>query len=90
MEEPSRVIFTLPYEDGWTVMVNGEEREGALFGGCLMAFDLEPGEYHFEMKYVPEGSAAGWIVSLVSILIFAGICLPQCMKKYLKKNVITV
>ncbi len=39
MEEPGRVIFTLPYEDGWTVMVNGEEREGVLFGGCLMAFD---------------------------------------------------
>jgi len=70
MEEPGRVIFTLPYEDGWTVLVNGEEREGALFGGCLMAFDLEPGIYHFEMRYVPEGVYAGIGVSVVSVLLF--------------------
>ena len=89
MEEPGRIIFTLPYEDGWTVLMNGEEREGVLFGGCLMAFDLEPGEYHFEMKYVPEGYAAGWIVSVVSIMIFAGICVLMYMKN-LKKNDSTV
>ena len=36
-----------------------------------MAFDLEPGEYVLEMKYVPEGARAGMIVSAVSILVFA-------------------
>lgn len=35
-----------------------------------MAFDLEPGEYAFEMKYVPKGSGAGLAVSAVSILLF--------------------
>ena len=37
-----RLILTVPYEDGWTVLVNGQEMEGTLFGGALMAFDLEP------------------------------------------------
>ncbi len=79
MEAPGRLILTLPYEDGWTVYVNGEETEGVLFGGCLMAFDLEPGEYHFEMKYVPEGLYAGIAVSAVSIMIFV---LIQVMRKW--------
>jgi len=73
LAEPGRVIFSVPYEDGWTVLVNGEEREGVLFGGCLMAYDLEEGTYHFEMKYVPEGAYAGIIVSVCSILLFIGI-----------------
>ena len=34
---------------------------------------LEPGEYRFEMKYVPEGSGAGIMVSIMSIAAFCGI-----------------
>ncbi len=71
LEEAGRLILSVPYEDGWTVYVNGEETEGTLFGGCLMAFDLEPGEYAFEMKYVPKGSGAGMAVSGISIALFA-------------------
>ena len=72
MAQAGRLILSVPYEAGWKgQLVNGEEVEGALFGGCLMAFDLEPGEYRFEMKYVPEGSYAGAAVSAVSIVAFA-------------------
>lgn len=49
--------------------MNGEEMEGTLFGGCLMAFDLEPGQYSFEMKYVPKGFGAGAAVSGVSAAV---------------------
>ncbi len=73
LEQPGRVICSIPYEDGWTVRINGEKAEGVLFGGCLMAFDLEPGEYTFEMKYVPAGARAGLAVSAVSILLFAAV-----------------
>ena len=73
MEEPGRLILSVPYEDGWTVLMNGEEVEGELFGGCLMAFDLEPGTYEIEMKYRPAGAAAGIIVTVVSIAVFAGV-----------------
>ncbi len=69
LEEAGRLILSVPYEDGWTVCVNGEEMEGTLFGGCLMAFDLEPGQYSFEMKYVPKGFGAGAAVSGVSAAV---------------------
>lgn len=73
LREAGRMILSLPYEEGWTIWINGEEEEGVLFGGCLMAFDLEPGEYAFEMKYVPKGSGAGLAVSAVSILLFTAL-----------------
>lgn len=75
MENAGRLILSVPYEDGWHVKINGVETEGQLFGGCLAAFDLEPGEYTIEMKYRPVGAVAGMIVSAVSIAMFAGIML---------------
>ncbi len=74
LEKPGRLILSVPYEEGWTVLVNGEEKEGSLFGGCLMAFDLEPGDYTFEMTYVPKGRNAGLVISAGGILLFAVCC----------------
>ncbi len=73
LTEAGRLILSIPYENGWTVLLNGEEVEPALFGGTLMAFDLEPGEYKLNMSYVPEGKYAGVAVSVISVVIFAGL-----------------
>lgn len=69
--EQGRLILSVPYEKGWRVLLNGERVEPALFGGTLMAFDLEPGEYTLDMHYTPYGQTAGIVVSLVSIGSFA-------------------
>ena len=71
MEEAGRLILSVPLEAGWRIRVNGEEAEAVPFGGCLVAFDLEPGEYTIDMHYVPQGRGAGIAVSAVSILLFA-------------------
>lgn len=81
LHEAGRLILSLPYEDGWTIWINGEEQEGVLFGGCLMAFDLEPGEYGFEMKYVPAGAGAGLAVSAVSIFLYTAWVLAEERKR---------
>ena len=70
LDKPGRLILSVPYEKGWTVLVNGEKTVPALFGGTFMAFDLQPGEYELSMHYVPYGKNAGILVSIVSILIF--------------------
>lgn len=77
LTEPGRLILSVPYEAGWTVLINGSEAEGTLFGGCLMAFDLEPGEYRFDMAYVPAGAGAGLAASVAGIAVFAVLMLIQ-------------
>ncbi len=85
LKEEGRLILSVPYEKGWTVTLNGEEVEPALFGGSLMAFDLEAGEYELKMHYVPYGSRAGIIVSVVSVLCFVGI---MVIRKRRAKNTV--
>lgn len=82
-----RLILSIPYEKGWTVLVNGEKTEPALVGECLMALDLEPGSYRIELEYVPYGLKQGILLSAVSILVFAGIMLLRRRKRY-AKNVV--
>ncbi len=77
LKEPGRLILSVPHEAGWTVLINGRKAEGELFGGCLMAFDLEPGEYGFELNYVPAGAGTGLAVSIGSIAFFAVFMLIQ-------------
>lgn len=72
LQESGRLILSVPYEKGWKVFLNGEETKAELFGGTLMAFDLEAGEYELTMHYTPAGRNAGIAVSIVSILLFAG------------------
>lgn len=71
MEEAGRLILSVPCEDGWHITINGEEAESQSFGGALIAFDLEPGEYTISMEYTPEGKYAGIAVSVVSVGSFA-------------------
>ena len=80
LEQEGRMILSVPYEDGWTVLINGQEAEHTTFGGCLMAFDLEPGQYTVEMYYVPVGRGAGLAVSGVSLVLFIAVII------YRKRN----
>lgn len=73
LDKAGRLILSVPYEKGWTVTLNGEEVEPVRFGGSLMAFDLEAGEYELQMQYVPYGSGVGIAVSVVSVICFAGL-----------------
>lgn len=77
LQKGGRLILSVPCEDGWTVWINGQKAEKTAFGGCLMAFDLEPGEYSIEMHYVPEGVGAGIAVSLASIALFAALAVHK-------------
>lgn len=81
LTEAGRLILSIPYEKGWSVRVNGEEQEPDLVGGCLMALDLEPGSYQIELEYRPYGLSQGILLSVVSILTFAGIMLLRHRKK---------
>ena len=82
LEEAGRLILSVPYEEGWTVQIDGENAEPEQFGDALMAFDLEAGEHTIQMHYVPEGRNIGILVSAGSVLILLGYVLYQrCDRK---------
>lgn len=81
LEEAKRLVLSVPLEAGWRIRINGEDSEAVTFGGCLTAFDLEPGEYTIEMYYVPQGRGVGIAVTVASVLLFALIMVWQHRKR---------
>ena len=84
MEEAGRLILSVPYEKGWSVTLNGEKVDPERFGGALMAFDLQQGEYVLEMKYVPYGKWVGFWISIFSVAV---LCLIRLFHKTKKANI---
>lgn len=86
LAEAGRLILSVPYEKGWTVLLDGEEVEPKLFGGTLMALDLEAGHHTVELNYRPYGSILGIAVSIISIGIFVTVIVLEKRSKQGKKD----
>jgi len=80
MKNAGKMILSVPYEHGWTVMVDGTEVEPGLFGECFMTISLEEGLHEISLEYEPYGSKAGIAISVVSLICFISCFI--CRKKW--------
>lgn len=70
-DSSGRYMFSIPYEKGWTVFVDGKKQETIPAMGAFLSFNTEAGEHEVVLKYTPYGLAPGVIISLVSVGIVA-------------------
>lgn len=71
------LLYTIPYDRGWSASVDGEPAQIRAAFGVLLAIDAEPGEHTFELRYIPPGLYAGIGISLftaAAIITAALIC----------------
>lgn len=69
------VMFTgIPYIDGWKAYVDGVEvKPIALIEGAFLGIELEKGEHSIELKYTAPGCRQGAVISLVGLIMLAGV-----------------
>lgn len=61
---------SISYVKGWKAYVDGVETEITPVGNALVAFRLNSGSHHIQLKYIPEGFTVGLISTLLAIVIF--------------------
>ena len=73
-EDGQLLMFTIPYDEGWTCFIDGKEAEIKQVLGVFMAVDAPAGTHSYEMKFFPVGmktsiglSAAALLTTLVYI-----------------------
>lgn len=71
-EENCVLYSSIPYDEGWTVTVDGEKAETFGTGNCQLAVMLKPGSHNIEFKYAPKGLTAGLAVSGFTLLALIG------------------
>lgn len=74
-DEDSVLFTSIPYDEGWTITVDGEKVEPSDSNQALLTIPLTKGDHVVEMKYIPGGFVPGLIVSCLSLAIFVTIYL---------------
>lgn len=87
-EKDERLFLSVPYHEGWTILLNGEEIEPELFGDCLISIPLTDGTNQVEMVYHVPMLKTGAVVSCAGILILGFSAVYRKKKRKLKGKVL--
>lgn len=84
VEENQAVFFSIPYEEGWKVLVDGSEVEKDTVFDAFLAVEIPAGEHTIELKYVSDGFASGVIITIISLLLLIAFLrlMKQLKKEY--------
>ncbi len=82
LEKDNLVFFSVPYEEGWSVKVNGEAREVIKANVGFMAVKADQGENQIEFSYETPGLRTGAYVSAGS----AAVLIVWCLLPYVYKT----
>ncbi len=80
-EARSRLLLTIPADDGWSVWVDGQKAEPQTVFGALLSVPLTPGTHTVTLRYMPPGFTAGACLSGAVVLYLIGAGLWQAYKK---------
>ena len=69
-EEASLLTLSIPYDNGWSATVDGEEVKIGKLGNAFLAVAVGPGEHEVVFSFTPEGLGLGLKVCLISLGIF--------------------
>ena len=67
------LLFTIPWDEGWTLWVDGEKAEIRKVLDLFMAAEAPAGTHTYELRFVPVGlktGAAAAAVGLAALLVF--------------------
>lgn len=68
----ANMLITIPYDEGWTVYVDGEETEAYKCFGAFLSIYLSDGIHDVMLKYEPKGLSLGMLISGLSLLVILG------------------
>ena len=72
-EDKSLFFLTIPYDEGWSVYVDGEKADTFEVLNSLTAVEITAGEHKVELKYSTWAIRYGVMISAVSVLVFCAI-----------------
>ena len=75
------LFFSIPYDEGWYVEVDGKPADMWAVGNAFLGIDVSAGEHTVSLSYTSPGASAGWKISSLAIVIFLGSCFVKSRYK---------
>lgn len=74
-DEDGVLVISVPYEKGWKLEIDGEERSiDELVGDCLISTAIDAGKHEVELSFRPPGLVAGAAVTVLSCAVLILLC----------------
>jgi uncharacterized membrane protein YfhO len=62
-------LLTIPYDEGWSVELDGQPVTVTALDGCFISFDITAGTHAVRLKYTPPWLLVGLLISLGSLIV---------------------
>lgn len=69
MPENQTLFTSIPYDEGWSVKVDGRKVSYYQVAGAFIGVDMEPGMHTVEFSYMPKGLLPGILISVVCMIL---------------------
>lgn len=79
------LLYTsIPFDEGWHICVDGEEKELIKLQDALIAVEIGNGEHEITMEYLPKCYTLGGAISIFGLVAFAGLIAWDEIRKRLE------
>lgn len=75
------LFFSIPYDKGWKVKIDGKEVETLKINIGFLGIDLPKGNHNIEVTYVPQGLKLGMCITSMSFIIIVIILILNLKNK---------
>ena len=76
-ENDSYVITSIPYDEGFSVMVDDEEVNAEIVNSAFVGFRVPAGSHKIEISYNSPGKLLGILVSIIGLLGLIAVCVYE-------------
>ena len=83
-EAGERLYLSVPFEDGWSIKVNGKDADYELVGGCMISVALEEGENTVTLDFSVPGLGPGIALTVIAALCTAALAFADARGKRLR------
>lgn len=80
LEKESLVFYSIPYDEGWSVKVDGKHVKTYKVNIGMMGILLPPGSHQIQLNYRPPFYTVGWILFWIGLLLL-GYSIHKTKKK---------
>lgn len=84
--EDGILYLSIPYENGWTVRVDGKKVKTTKILQSMLGAEVPAGHHTIELEYMPEGFVTGVVVSGTALILFGVVAFTDTRKRRRKKS----
>lgn len=81
LEQDNLVFFSIPWDEGWSAVVNGQDVSIEKVDNGFMAVPCKAGTSEIQLIYRPVGGKTGLLITIFSLLLLTGWIVTEKIRK---------